>query len=139
MKEQDTPFKQIKRVTIQEKRWGHDDYYNVIETQVDAQKFKNGSRVRVIIEKLCQWKKGCEGVAVDDDEFDCPMCQECFDNEMNIAHPEKTPDGYDKVCDFMGCENEANIWYHISVHCCNKGTVDTSCCPECAKKIFDDD
>lgn len=52
---------------------------------------------------------------------------------------ELTPDGYSKICGFMGCENKSDIWFHISIHCCEKGTSHTSCCKECIDKIFGDD
>lgn len=44
--------KQIRETTVEEKRWGHDDYYNIITVQVDASKFKKGDRVKITIEKI---------------------------------------------------------------------------------------
>lgn len=50
-----------------------------------------------------------------------------------------TLDGYSKICDWMGCINESDEWYHIEVHCCNKGTIGTAVCKECINKMFEDD
>ena len=36
---------------VREKYWGKDDYYHVIEVQVD-EKFKKGENVRVTIEEI---------------------------------------------------------------------------------------
>ena len=43
--------RKIVTVTIKEKVWGRDDYYHVIEVQVD-EKFKKGENVRVTIEEI---------------------------------------------------------------------------------------
>jgi len=41
----------ITTTTVKEKTWARDDYYRVIEVQVDA-KFKRGEVVRVTIEEI---------------------------------------------------------------------------------------
>ena len=48
----------------------------------------------------------------------------------------------EELCGFFGCKSEfdSDTWEHVEFHSCKRGgTVHTSICGECFRKIFEDE